>query len=219
MRSVGGRPGLCGALPKSVLQNLPGDQVLSLSAPASLLSGLSTISLLPSHRMAVAAPAVTSASRQGEGGKGRANSAILGKRSSPEAPPNRFLPYSICCGAISICKGGSEMQLFREPQGCHLLGDRKGCIWQHMPCPLGPAVSSTPWLPGFPPDSLAVPTPNQAPQASLPLLQRCAALSMFPEPVLPWPSSRPGVGLPRPPCPPPLPLSFSYQNPNLPSRD
>ena len=94
------------------------------------------------------------------------------------------------------------MQLFRESQGCHLLGDRKGCIWQHMPRPLGPAVSSMPWLPGFPPGSSAVPTPNPAPQASLPLLQRCAALSMFPEPVLPWPSSALALGFPVHPAHP-----------------
>lgn len=88
----------------------------------------------------------------------------------------------------------------REVATCQEI--ERGASGSRTPCPPGPAVSSMPWLPGPPPGPLAVRTPSPAPQASLPLLQRRAALSLFPEPAFSDQAPALGLGFPAHPAHP-----------------
>lgn len=66
MGNMGSNAGPHEALPITVLQNHPGDQVPILSPIPSLSIGLSTTRLSHGHKTAAVAPVITSHFRQGE---------------------------------------------------------------------------------------------------------------------------------------------------------
>lgn len=140
--------------------------------------------------------------RQGGGGKGKASSAALGKRSFPEAPPTVSCHTPFVMGSSVSAREAEQcsFSLSRKVATCQEI--ERGASGSRTPCPPGPAVSSMPWLPGPPPGPLAVRTPSPAPQASLLLLQRRAALSPFPEPAFSDQAPALGLGFPAHPAHP-----------------